>query len=468
MKGKLLVIGLVLAILLGVRFKDRAEAHTSVSLSVFFDALSPYGNWISIPDYGGYVWHPFGIGPDWRPYTSGRWLWSDYGWLWFSYEPWGWATYHYGRWVFDDYYGWIWIPGTVWAPAWVTWYIGPDYIGWAPLPPDDGFFIGIGIGFSNHHHRYINPAHCVFVPSDRFLDYRVGSVAFSPSRNITIINKTRNVTNIRLVDNRIVNYGPDVGFVEKSTKERIKKVNVVDSDLTVIKKGKRLNELDGNTYRAFRPRVFKEKDGTRNKWIIKEKEPVETKGGSELVIPGYKKTLRDGWGFQNRNGLDKSNSKDLRIDSNDEKKGLIQIRKDENRFPRNRGSFNRVYSTETDNKGDSFIGGNETPTQSHDYGGGYTVQKGVKRQDALGDGEPVRPKKAKRDSYSFPRFKEADYKGGSDKGETKAYLRAPAFSQKKGWNPGSYKNSDQGFTNYQNSRRKGLRDTRQLKNQYEF
>jgi len=477
MRGKLLVIGLALAMLLGAQFKDRAEAHTNVSLSIFFDALSPYGNWISVPDYGGYIWHPFEVGPGWRPYTNGRWLWSDYGWLWFSYEPWGWATYHYGRWVFDDYYGWIWVPDTVWAPAWVTWYTGPEYIGWAPLPPDDSFFIGIGIGFNNYHHRhhYINPSHCVFVPSDRFLDYRIDSVAINPSRNITIINNTRNITNIKLVNNRIVNYGPDVRFVEKSTKERIRKVNVVDRDLTVIKKGERVNELEGNDYRVFRPRVFKEDDETpslRNE--VKGKDPVEIESRNELVTPSYKKSLKNKGEFQNRKDFDGSYDKDYGINSNDEKDGLIQIRNDENQFPRgykSEKSFSRGYSTETDNKkGGSFISENEAPIRNQGLypEGGYPAYKGIKKQDTVGDGKPTQWK-ARKGSYFSPRFKDADYTSDFDNGGTKMYRGASTFNPQRSWNPGSYKyqNRRQSF-NYQNSPRKGPKDTRQLRNQYDF
>ena len=33
--------------------------------------------------------------------------------------------------------GWFWIPGDEWAPAWVDWRYSNDYVGWAPLPPDD-------------------------------------------------------------------------------------------------------------------------------------------------------------------------------------------------------------------------------------------------------------------------------------------------------------------------------------------
>jgi hypothetical protein len=84
------------------------------------------------------VWQPtVAVGStNWRPYSDGYWAYTDQGWTWVSYEDFGWATYHYGRWVRLRDRGWFWVPGYTWAPAWVSWRTGGDYIGWAPLPPD--------------------------------------------------------------------------------------------------------------------------------------------------------------------------------------------------------------------------------------------------------------------------------------------------------------------------------------------
>jgi hypothetical protein len=70
----------------------------------------------------------------WQPYADGYWAWTSYGWTWVSYAPWAW-TLHYGRWAVVPAYGWVWLPGTVWGPAWVDWYWGAGYVGWAPLSP---------------------------------------------------------------------------------------------------------------------------------------------------------------------------------------------------------------------------------------------------------------------------------------------------------------------------------------------
>jgi uncharacterized protein DUF6600 len=85
-KKRLMIISLILAMPIGIGYENRAQAHTTVSFNLSFDALTPYGNWFSTPDYG-YVCSPWNFGPDWEPYTNGRWVWSDYGWTWVSYDP---------------------------------------------------------------------------------------------------------------------------------------------------------------------------------------------------------------------------------------------------------------------------------------------------------------------------------------------------------------------------------------------
>jgi hypothetical protein len=119
---------------------DMATPDATVTFDTFRDRLSPYGEWVNVPNYGN-VWRPAHVAADWRPYYNGRWEWTDEGWLWVSDEPWGWAAYHYGRWAYDPYYSWVWVPGYQWAPAWVTWRYSPDYIGWAPLAPGFSVFV---------------------------------------------------------------------------------------------------------------------------------------------------------------------------------------------------------------------------------------------------------------------------------------------------------------------------------------
>jgi len=96
--------------------------------------LSWNGEWIQTPEYGT-VWRPRRVRDDWQPYVYGRWVWTDAGWAWASDEPFGWAVYHYGRWAWSPAAGWMWVPGRIWAPAWVTWRWTDGYAAWCPMGP---------------------------------------------------------------------------------------------------------------------------------------------------------------------------------------------------------------------------------------------------------------------------------------------------------------------------------------------
>jgi len=93
--------------------------------------LDSYGTWVYVDTTQSWAWQP-AVGPDWRPYTAGRWYWTTTGWSWISYEPWGWLPYHYGSWYMSASYGWVWGWGSVWSPAWVSWCWWPGYVGWCP------------------------------------------------------------------------------------------------------------------------------------------------------------------------------------------------------------------------------------------------------------------------------------------------------------------------------------------------
>jgi uncharacterized protein DUF6600 len=136
------ILALTLALALGSGFSQPARA-ASVDVAMFYDDLAPYGQWVDYQDYGP-VWMPSNVGDDWRPYTDGRWVPTDDGYVFESDEPWGWATYHYGNWMPTSAYGWVWSPGRTWYPSTVEWRTTPDnwpednsYVGWAPIPPPD-------------------------------------------------------------------------------------------------------------------------------------------------------------------------------------------------------------------------------------------------------------------------------------------------------------------------------------------
>jgi hypothetical protein len=95
--------------------------------------LASYGVWEDVSPWG-MVWRP-SVVARWAPFSNGHWVWSNYGWAWVSYEPFGWLVFHYGYWNYEPSLGWYWIPGHKWSPARVEWECFGGYTAWAPLPP---------------------------------------------------------------------------------------------------------------------------------------------------------------------------------------------------------------------------------------------------------------------------------------------------------------------------------------------
>ena len=200
--------------------------------SQFYDQLEEHGRWMDHPRWG-YVWLPHADDGTWRPYTVGNWVnTEEHGWYWNSDEPWGWATYHYGRWVREDKEGWIWIPGREWAPAWVAWREGDEYIGWAPLPPEAEWEPGRGeLRFASSYYDsprfeplwiFCRPMHMVSPGLHRHIVPR--------SRAPFVLRSTRYVTNYSFVDRRVYNRGVRVSLVERGLNRSLPFVRIVSTD----------------------------------------------------------------------------------------------------------------------------------------------------------------------------------------------------------------------------------------------
>jgi hypothetical protein len=153
-----------------------------VTIDVFEDALAAHGEWIVVAPHGR-VWRPIHVAAGWQPYLYGEWVWTDDGWFWLTDEPWGWATYHYGRWGWDRALGWFWVPGFVWAPAWVAWRVGDGFVGWAPLYP------GFTVWWTDPYP--LVATHWIFVPMSSFVAVRIEIVAMPRARVPALVRSCR-------------------------------------------------------------------------------------------------------------------------------------------------------------------------------------------------------------------------------------------------------------------------------------
>src|SRR5947207_1432920 len=239
----------------------RAQADTEVSLNFFYDNLSDQGNWIEVADYG-YCFQPNVAvsNSDWRPYADGYWAYTDAGWTWVSYEDFGWATYHYGRWTNLVDYGWVWVPGYEWGPAWVSWRTGGDYVGWAPLPPqgDDVVYEGGAITGTVDVTFGIGPLYYNFVDIRYIGEPVLRERLIEPSRNVTIINNTVNVTNITYNNSTVINNGPDLNRVNQFSTRPIQRLTLqreatVPANFSQGGKRGNFNRVNGNQFMVVAP-----------------------------------------------------------------------------------------------------------------------------------------------------------------------------------------------------------------------
>jgi hypothetical protein len=221
---------IIIAAILIFGFSANADANASYSKRVggyFYTALSPYGTWMEI-DAGTVVWRPTMIRRNWSPYSRGQWLWTDYGWYWDSYEPFGHIAYHYGRWYYDDYYGWIWFPDDQWAPAWVDWRYDDDYIGWAPLSPYALFSISIGLYFTNDY--YVPYSHWHYVRYSHFHSLAVYNYYIGSKYTSRIHSRTKYRRNYVYDGGRVRNYGVDYDRIRDRSGRSIEKRNILTVD----------------------------------------------------------------------------------------------------------------------------------------------------------------------------------------------------------------------------------------------
>jgi hypothetical protein len=242
--------------------------------SYFYDYLSPHGHWIAYRPYG-YVWIPRYVGPQWRPYTYGRWIWTNFGWTWVSSYEWGWVPFHYGRWGWDNRLGWYWVPDTVWGPAWVTWRYGNNYAGWAPLPPGARYTPGYGIRGRDFH---VPGNYWVFLDRRHFMDPSLNRHILPPERNLTVVNLTTLREGLRERDGRIFNEGIDVNQIRRDTGQNISPVQLRNAE----KPGQSRVESDGVV--VYRPSVTKN-ESARPKTVLR-REDAETQIQRDRRIGG--------------------------------------------------------------------------------------------------------------------------------------------------------------------------------------
>lgn len=241
------------------------EDLTTVDYREFYDALSSKGEWVQVDGrelgFSGekpadlenkasflckvfgindayaqdvnvfFVWRPstdlaVSLGTDnappvYVPYSNGQWVNTDQGWYFKAPTPQEEITSHYGRWSYSDNLGWVWIPGRVWAPAWVDWRVNDNYTAWTPVPPHVYIIDNtLKVPEITDDSRYVIVENKYFAEPD-FYKY-----SYKENKNKIIIKEMTRTNGIMVINHTIINKGPEVTVIEKVTGKPIQKVEI--------------------------------------------------------------------------------------------------------------------------------------------------------------------------------------------------------------------------------------------------
>lgn len=270
-----------------------------VSVDLFYNNLDG-GSWVEVSNYG-YCWQPdlAVSNSSWRPYADGYWAYTDLGWTWISYEEFGWATYHYGRWLRLADLGWIWVPGYHWAPAWVSWRYGGNYVGWAPLPPETEVIYEsrpltghLDVEFD------IGPAYYNFIDVRYIGEPVLRSRLIPYEQNITYVTQTVNVTNVTYKNKTVYSYGPDINVLNQYSSRPIQKLKLerqTNVDAATAAKSGGLTKVQGNSLIVAAPPEIKKASATPPPPKLKAKveQPKIEKGWSMVGDENSKQQLKE-------------------------------------------------------------------------------------------------------------------------------------------------------------------------------
>lgn len=234
-----------------------AEVHKKISFAELFGINDAYANDLTFGTF--FVWKPapeiaisYETGvtqPMYVPYTHGNWTYTDAGWYFMAPTDYEEVTHHYGRWYFSPAMGWVWVPGRVWAPAWVDWRENDEYLAWEPLPPRVYIVDNILSPPPVYEDRYI------IVEKKYFYEPNVYYYTnFYNNQHANIrITEMRSLDGIIVVNNSVVNKGPDIVNIEKihGTKIDVVKINKV--------KDIGNNKFDGKELYSYYPQFNKVK-----------------------------------------------------------------------------------------------------------------------------------------------------------------------------------------------------------------
>ncbi|MEO6695427.1 MAG: DUF6600 domain-containing protein [Ignavibacteria bacterium] len=196
------------------------------------------------------------------PYTNGQWTNTDAGWYFKAPTPAEETVHHYGRWAKSPILGWVWVPGRVWAPSWVDWKENEDQISWAPIPPS------VNIVSNTIQVPVIPQSNYITAEKRNFFEPAIYkySYKYHENKNKIMIKEMTKISGVMVVNNTIINKGPNVLVIEQLANR--------EAGIFKVIKVKSRNEINNNgeVLNVYVPQFRKYKTSEKVKSIISKPE----------------------------------------------------------------------------------------------------------------------------------------------------------------------------------------------------
>jgi hypothetical protein len=201
----------------------KAHAAGPTTVAEFKSVLAAYGKWGTHDKYGD-IWVPTVTPQGWHPYPACQWAYTKEGWYFNDNTPWGSIVHHYGRWSHDAQIGWFWVPDQDWSPGWVVWRQSDQWVGWAPMPPQQDVQLVSTAEFNNDKLW-------TFMAADKFRNGGCGHTVIqgSPALYSQAFYQTRPVTWFGLYPGLLV----DIDIDQHWTINNIIKIIKIDIDIDI-------------------------------------------------------------------------------------------------------------------------------------------------------------------------------------------------------------------------------------------
>jgi hypothetical protein len=270
--------------------------------------------------------------PQYVPYNNGQWINTEQGWYFKASTSAEDLTSHYGRWALDPNLGWVWLPGKVWAPAWVDWRENEDYAAWAPVPPGT-YIINDVLNVSPLDDNRFTVVEKRYLVEPSVYKYRYQVVE---NKNKIMIKEMTKINGVMIMNKTVINRGPDVAAIETKSGKKIEKVKI-----------KRVGSNDGTGFSAgqliiYTPK-FKTEKTAKKEPLSKPQKLVAYKDAKRIT-----KDEKDALKEQDKNM--KENEKEMKKEEKEKEKNVKKEEKENKKEEKDNGKKEKGNDKEKPSK----------------------------------------------------------------------------------------------------------------------